>query len=580
MEMLEAGDVDVLSGDWLAELTMLIMAKTRLRRPDGGYGRTFVSQMEQVMGTVLDRAVRVVVNAGGLDPLGCADAVREAGNRLGLAPKVAAVTGDDLKGRLGELVAGGSLFTNLDTAEPLGSKVEGILTANAYLGGWGIAAALERGADIVVTGRVTDASLAVGPAAWWHQWARHDWDALAGAVVAGHVIECSMQATGGNYSFFEEVPGLDYPGFPWVEIAADGSSVVGIHDGAGGEVSIGTVTSQLLYEIGKPEYDNPDVTARFDTVEIEQTARNRVRLSGIKGQPPPQTLKVAAAYAGGFRNTMMVGITGLDAKAKADVFCRQFWRACPWNPDDYEEVRTTLIGSGEDDPSSNAAAVSYLEIAVRDVDEERVGRAWADTMVHIALGSIPGLFGVWPPRKASPYAVYWPTLIDRNDVTGVVHVGESSFDVPETEPGEPFTVTVDKPQIPSPQQGPVVRIPLGKVVGARSGDKGGSANLGVFTRSDDAYPWLAEFLTVERLIELLADLEQYEIERYELPHLRALNFVIHGILDQGVSSSLRFDAQAKGLGEYLRAKRVDVPETLITPEAIDPHDMPGDPPVQ
>ncbi|MFV2008106.1 MAG: exopolyphosphatase, partial [Longimicrobiales bacterium] len=265
----------------------------------------------------------------------------------------------------------------------------------------------------------------------------------------------------------------------------------------------------------------------------------------------------------------MIGLTGLDAEAKADLFCRQFWRACPWNPEDYEEVRTTLIGRGEEDPSSNAAAVSYLEIAVRDPDEEKVGRSWADTMVHIALGSIPGLFGVWPPRKASPYAVYWPTLIDRDAVTNVVHLGETSFDVPETEPGEPFTVTVEAPQLPSPHSGPLVRVPMGRVVGARSGDKGGSANLGVFTRTDDGYPWLAAFLTVQRLVELLPDLAVHEIERYELPRLRALNFVVHGILDQGVSSSLRFDAQAKGLAEYLRAKWIEVPEALTMLEDRD-----------
>ncbi|HDK44677.1 MAG TPA: DUF1446 domain-containing protein [Actinobacteria bacterium] len=575
LEMLEGGDVDVLSGDWLAELTMLIMARTRMRRPDGGYGRTFVAQMEQIMGIVLDRDVKVVVNAGGLDPLGCAEAVREVGNRLGLAPTVAAITGDDLSGRLGDLVAAGAPFINLDTGEPLDDKADRILTANAYLGGWGIASALGSGADIVVTGRVTDASLAVGPAAWWHEWARDDWDALAGAVVAGHVIECSMQATGGNFSFFGEVAGLEYPGFPWVEVAADGSGVVGIHEGAGGEVSIPTVTSQLLYEIGSPEYDNADVTARFDSIEIEEIAPNRVRLSGIKGQPPPRTLKVAAAYAGGFRNTMMIGLTGLDAKAKADLFCRQFWRACPWDPEDYEEVRTTLIGRGERDPSSNAAAVSYLEIAVRDPDEEKVGRSWADTMVHIALGSIPGLFGVWPPRKASPYAVYWPTLIDREAVTDVVHLGERSFAVPETDPGEPFTVTLEEPRILSPPSGSLVRVPLGRVVGARSGDKGGSANLGVFTRTDDGYPWLTAFLTVDRLIDLLPDLAEYEIDRYELPRLRAVNFVVHGILDEGVSSSLRFDAQAKGLGEYLRAKWIEVPAALTVLQDRDRTDQSG-----
>ncbi len=563
-EMLEGGPVDVLTGDWLAELTMLILARTRARRPDGGYGRTFVDQMEEVMGTCLARGVKVVVNAGGLDPHGCAAAVEEVATRLGLSPVVAAITGDDLTPRLRELVDAGVSFANLDTGEDIGDRLDQMVVANAYLGGWGIAAALERGADIVVTGRVTDAALAVGPAIWRHGWSRDDWDALAGAVVAGHVIECGAQATGGNYSFFTDVTGLEYPGFPWAEIHEDGSSVIGKHDGTGGEVSVGTVTSQLLYEIGGPRYHNPDVTARFDSIELTEIATDRVRISGVKGEPPPTDLKVAAAIPGGYRNSVMIGLTGLDAEAKADLVYRQFWEACPWDPDDYEEVRATLIGTPAADPRSNAAAITFFEIAVKDPDEEKVGRAWSNVMAQIALTSIPGLFGLWPPSPAKPFARYWPTTVPRRHVTQTVHLGEERFTVQPTDPGPPRPASVPPPPpTPAVPDGPTVRVPLGRVVGARSGDKGGNANLGVFVRDRAAYGWLVATLTPARLAELLPDLAGYRIERFEFPRLAAVNFVIHGLLDGGVSSTLRVDPQAKGLGEYLRAREMDVPRALV-----------------
>ncbi len=361
LEMVEGGPIDVLTGDWLAELTMLILSRIRAKRPGAGFARTFVDQMEQVMGTCLDRGIKVVSNAGGLDPGGCADAVAEVADRLGLAPTIAYVDGDDLMPRLPELLASGALrpfdpstpavpdprlrrdfgeagLRNPDANE--GGTVFGgdpgrFVTANAYLGCFGIVEALDRGADIVITGRVTDAAVTCGPAAWHHGWQRDDFDQLAGAVVAGHVIECSAQATGGNYSFFTEIEGRNEVGgrarfgFPWAEVAADGSSVIGKHDGTGGAVTIGTVTSQLLYEITGHEYLGPDVTARFDTIELEQVEPDRVRISGVRGQAPPSTLKVATNELGGYRNSFTVALTGLDIDEKAALAEATFWDACP-----------------------------------------------------------------------------------------------------------------------------------------------------------------------------------------------------------------------------------------------------------
>lgn len=562
-EMVEGGPIDVLTGDWLAELTMLILSRIRAKHPGRGFAGTFVTQMEQVMGTCLDRGIKVVSNAGGLDPAGCADAVHDVADRLGLAPTIAFVDGDDLMPRIGELAEAGALRPY----EPDGQlgDVSRFVTANAYLGCWGIVDALSRGADIVITGRVTDAALTCGPAAWHHGWARDEWDALAGAVVAGHVIECSAQATGGNYSFFREVPGIERLGYPWAEVAGDGSSVIGKHDGTGGEVSIGTVTSQLLYEIGGPRYLGPDVTARFDTIRLEQVAPDRVRIAGVRGEPPPPTLKVATNELGGYRNDLAVALTGLDIEEKALVVEATFWRACPFEPNQFASVRTELVRTDHVDPPSNAAGTAQWRITVKDPDEHRVGRVFSNALIETALASIPGFYGLsGGPSAATPFGVYRPALVACELVPQYVHIDGRTVEVPsaarsvgEAGPGSQF------PPGELPGRTGTQRAPLGYVIGARSGDKGGDANLGVFARSDAAYVWLAAFLTIDRLRQLLPETVALDIERYALPNLRALNFVIKGLLEEGVAASSRIDAQAKSLGEWLRARIVDVPVELL-----------------
>lgn len=562
-EMVEGGPIDVLTGDWLAELTMLILSRIRAKHPGRGFASTFVTQMEQVMGTCLDRGIKVVSNAGGLDPAGCAEAVEQVAAKLGLAPTIAYVDGDDLLPRITDLVEAGALRP-FDADGDLGD-VSRFLTANAYLGCWGIVEALGRGADIVVTGRVTDAAVTCGPAAWHHGWARDDWDALAGAVVAGHVIECSAQATGGNYSFFTEVPGMERVGFPWAEVAADGSSVIGKHDGTGGQVSIGTVTSQLLYEIAGPRYLGPDVSARFDTIELTEIAPDRVRISGAVGEPPPSTLKVATNELGGYRNDVAVALTGLDIEEKAAVVEAAFWAACPYGPDDFASVRTRVVRTDHDDPRSNEAATASWRITVKDPDERKVGRAFSNAFIETALASIPGLYGLsGGPSAASPFGVYRPALVDAALVPQYVHVGGATVQVDSVAPvNGPATTTVEAPAWTAhADHGPTVRAPLGRVVGARSGDKGGDANLGVFARTDAAFEWARGFLTVERLRELLPEAADLTVDRHELANVRSLNFVLRGLLEEGVAASSRQDAQAKSLGEWLRARVVDVPSSL------------------
>ena len=571
-EMVEQGPIDVLAGEYLAELTMLILARTRVKRPGGGYARTFVAQLEQVMGTCLDRGIRVVTNAGGLDPDACAAAVAEVADRLGLSPTIAYIDGDDLMPRMEQLVTEEALQP-FDDPVGLGDPFR-YLTANAYLGGWGIVEALDRGANVVITGRVTDAALTSGPAAWHHGWDRDDWDALAGAVVAGHVIECSAQATGGNYSFFTEIPGYDDPaggsrfGFPWAEIAADGSSVIGKHEGTGGLVSIGTVTSQLLYEIGAPRYLGPDVAARFDTIELTEIGPDRVRISGVRGEPPPPTLKVGINELGGYRNSFEVALTGLDIEEKAAFAAAAFWNACPFEPEDFASVVSRVVRTDQPDPESNEAATAVWRLTVKDPDEKKVGRAFSNAMIETALASIPGFYGLsGGPSKASPYGIYRPALIDAALAPQHVHVlGRETVEVDSPAPaGEVAVEPGSGPNVRAPG-GPTVEAPLGRVIGARSGDKGGDANLGVFARDDAAWVWLDGFLSTARLRELLLEVADLAIDRYPLPNLRSINFVIRGLLEEGVAASTRKDAQAKSLGEWLRARTVEIPAVLLPDE--------------
>jgi hypothetical protein len=564
-EMVEGGPIDVLTGDWLAELTMLILARTQAKHAGAGYARSFVTQMEQVMGTCLDRGIKVVSNAGGLDPDHCAQAVSEVAAKLGLSPTIAYVNGDNLMPRLDELLAFGVDFAHLDTGEPVGD-ITRFLTANAYLGCFGIVEALARGADIVITGRVTDAAIVCGPAAWHHGWGRDNWDALAGAVVAGHVIECGAQASGGNYSFFTEIANMSNVGFPWAEIADDGSSVIGKHDGTGGEVSIGTVTSQLLYEIASPSYLGPDVSARFDTIHLEQVAKDRVRISGVQGEPPPPTLKVAMNEVGGYRKDLNIALTGLDIEAKAKLVDEAFWLASPYARDDFDSVTTRVVRSDKPDPSTNEEAVALWHITLKDHDEAKVGRAMANAAIEIALSSTPGFFNVGSTTSAAiPYGVYRPALVPAELVPQyVVVLGGERTVVDSVAPRGEVDITVDDDPSPNETSGPTAAVPLGTLFGARSGDKGGNANVGVFARNDETWAWLDNFLSVEEIRRLLPEAQTLKIDRYRLPKLRSLNFVLHGLLEEGVAASTRQDAQAKGLGEWLRSRVVDIPTSLLT----------------
>jgi hypothetical protein len=565
-EMLDQGSrpIDVLTGDYLAELTMLILWKARRKDPGLGYATTFLKQMEDVLGTCLERGVKVVANAGGLNPAGLAAKMTELAGHLGLSARVAWITGDDLAPVIGDLQAAGHELANLGTGLPLAKADLPVVTANAYLGGWGITAALAAGADVVICPRVTDASLVTGPAAWWHAWRRDDWDTLAGAVAAGHVIECGPQATGGNYSFLEEITDRRYPGFPVAEVAADGSSVITKHDGTGGLVSVGTVTAQLLYEIGDPAYLNPDVVAHFDTIRLEQAGPDRVALTGTRGSPPPDTLKVAINMLGGYRNTTTMVLTGLDIEEKAEHAIALLTEVLG-GTGQFDEFDVRLLRFDHPDAPSNEQAAAHLRITVKDQDERTVGRAFSNAAIELALAGYAGFHTTAPPAAASAFGVYWPAVIPAALVAQEVHLpgGGSQIvrhhEYSQRTPAGHQATAAPGARPDGHQAGPTENIPLGRLCGARSGDKGGDANVGLWAVNPGAYAWLREYLTIGRFKELLTEAGGLRVDRYELPNLLALNFVVHGLLAPGVSATARPDAQAKGLGEYLRSRLVPVP---------------------
>jgi hypothetical protein len=564
-DMVEGGPIDVLTGDWLAELTMYILHKTRQR--SGGWARTFLRQLEDVLPACVERGITVVSNAGGLSPEGLADAVRELGRRQGVDVAVASVSGDDITPRLGELRAAGERFVNLDTGEELPEDAA-VVTANAYLRARPIADALTAGAQIVVTGRVTDAALVVGPALHAFGWKDDDLDAIAGAVVAGHVIECGAQCCGGNYAFFDEIPGRERIGFPIAEVHADGSSVVTKHPGTGGAVTVGTVTAQLLYEIGAPRYLSPDAVARFDSIELAQDGPDRVRIGPVRGEPPPRTLKVTANLDGGWRNAMTLALTGAQVAEKARFAADAVWAGVTGGRAAFAETAEQLTGNLE------GGGMAYLRLAVRGDDEQAVGRAFSGAVVETSLSSYPGTFFTSAPSGAQGVARYWPTTVSASAVTPRVCLGGVELEItpspspvepadPEREAASPLAPPEASTPADDAAAAETLTVPLHVLVGARSGDKGGDANVGLWADTEDVASWLFHDFTTQRFRTLLPEVGSLPIERHPLPNLGAVNFVVHGLLGWGVASNLLLDTQAKGLGEMLRSRCVEVPAALV-----------------
>lgn len=557
-EMLEGGPLDVLTGDYLAELTMLILARQKKKDSTSGYARTYLQQVTDNLALALQKRVRLVSNAGGMNPEALAQAIAAMAADQDLDVKVAWVDGDDITGRADELGLGTPL------------------AANAYLGGFGIKQALAADADVVVTGRVTDASIIAGSAAWFHDWSRDDWDSLAGATAAGHVIECGIQATGGNFSFFTEIENMTHPGFPIAEIAADGTTVITKHPGTDGAVTTETVLSQILYEIQGARYAGPDVTLRLDSIELSPDGEDRVRIHGVRGEAPPPDLKVSVNEIGGYYNSVTYLLTGLDIPEKAALAKKQFHNALRVSP---ASLEWTLERTDQPDSAVHATAAARLTVAARDTDRAQVGRAFSNAAVETGLSNYPGMFKTSPPTDAQVVGRFRAEYVPQDAVPHRVHHWDGTVEeiAPPaiTRPLAPSEwdshspasaaspTSVDHTSDRAESHTATTRLPLGRLVGARSGDKGGNANIGVWARTEATWEWLSDFLTADRLRLLLPETRGLDIDVLDLPHLRARNFVIHGMLGEGVASKHRFDPQAKAIAEWLRSREVDVPDQLI-----------------
>ena len=564
-DLVEGGPIDVLTGDYLAELTMTILYGQKLQRgEDKGYVGTFLKQVKEIAKTCNEKNIKIVTNAGGLNPKSMASEIQKILKEQALDMKVAYIDGDDLMPEMSNLIGNGEEFVNIDKNTSLKNSGYTPLTSNVYLGAWGIKEALDNGADIVVCPRVTDAAVVIGPAAWKYNWDRNNYDALAGALAAGHIIECGCQATGGNYAFFKEVLDFNNVGYPIAEIYEDGSFNITKHPGTGGLVSKGTVTAQLLYEISSPAYVNPDVIAHFDTLKIEEVDKDKVHVSGCRGSSPPKDHKVCINLAGGNRNGMEIILTGMNIEDKAKVFTDTLFNSVG-GKDQFDEVFIELHRTDKENPSTNEEAMASLVISVKSMNQELVGRLFSAKIIELALANIPGFFAQTSPKSSGPVIVYWPALINSKYINERVHVDGKEIEIiPTSQMGlEEIYYQREPIKIDDIKSSSHSEIFFGDLFGTRSGDKGGCANLGVWAKNNTTFSFLYNFLTIEKIKELMPDLSKYEIERFELPNINSLNFYIHDILQDGVSSNNRKDSQAKSLGEYLRAKKILVPNEIL-----------------
>ena len=573
----EGGPVDYLVMDYLAEVTMAILQKQRQRKPEAGYATDFVTQLRDVLPACVERGIKVISNAGGVNPLSCKAAVEKLAGELGIGDRVrvGVVLGDDIYGRLDDLIAGGQTLANMETGRPLSDERANVLSANVYLGAAPVVKALEMGANVVITGRVTDTGVTLAPMIHEFGWAADDWNRLAAGIVAGHIIECGTQCTGGNFTDWQKVKSLSNLGFPLVEATPDGTFTVTKHPGTGGLVTVHSISEQLLYEMGAPQYLAPDCIARFDSIRLAQDGPDRVKVSGIVGEPPPEKLKVSVSFSHGYRAFGRLVVTGPDSLAKAEKVAELVWESAG-GTDLFEDTCTQFLAWNATHPPLTDSEPSEImvQLAVRDADADKINNRFGVQVVPRVLGSVPGitvLADQGRPR-ASDVVGYWPALIDRASVPMRVVVGDDDVDVPHldlgtTAPGAAFSPD-RRPPRPSAGSdgvggGNTVKVPLGRLCLARSGDKGDTSNVGVIARSEAVYDWMVGHLTTAFVKERFAGICQGDVERHEVPNLLACNFLLHESLGGGGTLSLILDPQGKTYAQYLLAAEVEVPAAIL-----------------
>ncbi|KAJ5996415.1 hypothetical protein N7499_007268 [Penicillium canescens] len=587
------GDVDFITGDYLAEVNMANNVQAFRRGEHAGYEETAWEGIKQTIDVIADKGIKVAINGGALNPKGLAFKVDELCRQKGYPLRVAYLSGDDLYHKFGPNMPQTAeelkhldaenesvkpaltyAFTNTDKPIPM-------VSAHAYLGARGIVDGFRRGADIIICGRVADASPVIAAAWYWHSWSETDYDYLAGALVSGHLIECSAYVTGGNFSGFDRYPVDTFvqPGFPIAEIDADGSCVIAKHPGTGGMIDVDTVRCQFLYELQGNVYLNSDVGAILDDVIVEQIGEDRVRVRGIRGCAPPPTTKLAVFYPGGFEAQVLLNATGYGTEAKWDLVERQIRHFINQNAlDRLDTLEFQRIGVPATNPVSQRSSTTYLRIFIAAVSAEAV-LAILGALKDISLKHFSGFHSSLDMRTAipRPFLAYYPAIVKQeelneeiNFIDGPDSIKSFPTDHPskykDLQPRQSYNHTLsseEKALLNSPTRS----IRLGDIALARSGDKGANLNFGLFVTEQNHWAWLRSYMSRERVRDMLAKDDDWDesflVERVEFPHMHAVHFVVYGILGRGVSSSSRLDGFGKGFADYLRDKFVDVPVAIL-----------------
>lgn len=570
-QLVHLTDINYLVFDYLSEITMSIMAKAKMVEPKHGYALDFVSRvMAPLLKKIAEKKIKVISNAGGVNPLACRDALQKIIKEYGLDLKVAVVLGDDLLPKHEQLKS--QNIQEMFSGEALPEQVA---SSNAYLGAVAIRDALDLGADIVITGRVVDSAVVLAPLLHEYQWSLDDYDKLAQGSLAGHVIECGAQCTGGNFTDWQLVQGFDNMGFPVVEVSEDGSFIVTKPQGTGGLVSTATVAEQIVYEIGNPQaYLLPDVIADFSHVHLEQVGEHRVRVTGAKGQAPTAQYKVSATYPDGYRVLVSFLIAGREAPQKAQVIADAILTKCERvlamrSVPPFSEKSVEILGIestyGEHAQTLNSREV-VVKIAVKHMFKEAC-MFFASEIAQASTGMAPALAGIVGGRpKASPVIKLFSFLIDKNQVS--VEIDFEGKRYPVEIPQEVFTEQL--PTLKAGEnaiyQGDEIEVPLIEIAHARSGDKGNHSNIGVIARKADYLPWIRAALTeqsVASYMQHVLNAEKGRVIRYELPGLNALNFMLENALGGGGVASLRIDPQGKAFAQQLLDMPVKVPAHLL-----------------